>query len=98
MFWSPEGLWERTPCGVRLAVCAVHSWGWVHPAVRTAALMVPLHATQYIPCVIVKEHDAAEEEDVRIKLFEGFTGRGKYLIEADPNCIIRNRGHLVLQL
>ena len=37
----------------------VHSRGWVYPAVGTASLMVPLHATQYIPCVIVEARDAA---------------------------------------
>ncbi len=36
-------------------------WGWVHPTVGTAALIVPPRATGYIPCVLVTAHDAVED-------------------------------------
>ncbi len=91
-----DSMWCETS-----SVCLFTVWGWVQPTVRTAALMVPPRATQYIPWATVATRDMVEDMVVkrrwrRDKLIEGFASRGKYSIEEDCNWIIRNCGHLVL--
>ncbi len=103
MFCSPEGVWEQTPCDVRLAVCA-YSLCWVGCNQQLGLLhwwyrsmQLDTYLGQRSQCLMWQKTWWSRGGEKGKKLIGGFTGRGKYSIEADCDWIIRNCAYLVPQ-